>query len=182
MAIFDVYETYSVVRITDRTLGLCYRLLILAVVLYTATNIFQHKGYMEYETPDGAIEMHLIPLPQLQAQLPGEELLGGQFPRRTSDLYCPLETVGNRGCAVLDGDEILVRSGRDAVLITTFVEEVLQRRSCSQKFVKLPQAVVSTGGHAGTEGETRRKKKIGKVLKRKPESFGCSDHEDRIDN
>jgi len=75
---FEIYETYSVVRIQDRTLGLTYYLLTAAILLWSFITVVWNKGYMEFEAPHGAAEIHLVQLKDLTQK----------------DFYCP-EAVAN---------------------------------------------------------------------------------------
>jgi len=67
-------------------------------------------------------------------------------------LPAPLCGVG-RGCAVLDPQEILVRVGAETVLVTTYIEDVIQRRACSQRFLRLPDAMREGDGGASKENQ-----------------------------
>jgi len=54
------YDTLKTVRIQDRWLGLIYYSLLGSIFAYTVLYVvFFQKGYIEYETPVGAVKIKL---------------------------------------------------------------------------------------------------------------------------
>jgi len=121
---FEVYETRSLVRIKDKTLGITYYVLVFLVILWAFFTLIWSKGYLEIEQPVGAISFTL--------EGSHTTAVGDEMPQ-----YCKDGKERDRGCGIFDAmDE---KSGGDEIMITTFIEDVIEERVCFQRFLSLPR-------------------------------------------
>lgn len=111
------YDTLKTVRIQDRWLGLIYYSLLGSIFAYTVLYVvFFQKGYIEYETPVGAVKIKLR-----------QDLNEGQL----NSPYCYGGKDGEVMCEIWDNTEIVSQQQGDGVLmLATHVKEYVEERIC----------------------------------------------------
>jgi len=122
LSFLSEYETYKRVTIEDKSLGFLYYGLNLVIVIYSLIYVILfNKGYMDYETPVGSINLRLY--------RPNKEIFD-----TTQMKYCTSKAVN--GCLIWDESEVVFPSGiEDSAFIATRVREIYQTDSCDSHSV-----------------------------------------------